>query len=65
MPSYTAVPLKDNVLIGMGAIVLDGCIVESNSIVAAGAVVTKGTHIGTGEVWAGIPAQKRLKNISP
>ena len=56
--------LKDNVLIGMGAIVLDGCVGESNSIVAAGAVVTKGTHIGSGEVWAGIPA-KKIKDISP
>jgi len=50
--------IKDNVLIGMGAIVLDNCIIESNSIVAAGAVVTKGTVIGSGEVWAGIPAKK-------
>jgi carbonic anhydrase/acetyltransferase-like protein (isoleucine patch superfamily) len=38
--------IKDNVLIGMGAIVMDDCIVESNSIVAAGAVVTAKTHIG-------------------
>jgi len=55
--------IKDNVLIGMGAIVLDNCIIESNSIVAAGAVVTKGTVIGSGEVWAGIPA-KKIKDIS-
>ncbi|MDO4879748.1 MAG: gamma carbonic anhydrase family protein [Capnocytophaga sp.] len=55
--------IKDNVLIGMGAIVLDNCVVESNSIVAAGAVVTKGTHIGSGEVWGGIPA-KKIKDIS-
>lgn len=55
--------IKDNVLIGMGAIVLDNCVIESNSIVAAGAVVTKGTVIGSGEVWAGIPA-KKIKDIS-
>ena len=56
--------LKDNVLIGMGAIVMDGCVVESNSIVAAGSVVTQHTHIPAGEIWGGIPARK-IKDISP
>ncbi|MDO4225724.1 MAG: gamma carbonic anhydrase family protein [Bergeyella zoohelcum] len=55
--------LQDNVLIGMGAIVMDDCLVESNSIVGAGSVVTKGTHIRSGEVWGGIPA-KKIKDIS-
>ena len=55
--------LKDNVLIGMGAIVMDDCVVESNSIVAAGAVVTANTHIGEGEIWAGVPARK-VKDVS-
>ena len=50
--------LHDNVLIGMGAIVMDDCVVESYSIVAAGAVVTQNTHIKEGELWAGIPAKK-------
>ncbi len=50
--------INDNVLIGMGAIVMDNCVVESNSIVAAGAVVTKGTHIESGSIYAGIPAKK-------
>jgi len=50
--------IHDNVLIGMGAIVMDDCRVESYSIVAAGAVVTQGTHIKEGELWAGIPAKK-------
>jgi len=36
--------IKDNVLIGMGSIVMDDCVVESNSIIAAGAVVTKNTR---------------------
>lgn len=56
--------IEDNVLIGMGAIVMDDCLVESNSIVGAGSVVTQGTHIKSGEVWGGIPARK-LKDISP
>lgn len=55
--------LHDNVLIGMGAIVMDDCVVESNSIVGAGSVVTQGTHIKSGEVWGGIPA-KKIKDIS-
>ncbi len=55
--------IHDNVLIGMGAIVMDDCLVESNSIVGAGSVVIQGTHIQSGEVWAGIPARK-IKDIS-
>ncbi|MCK0158847.1 gamma carbonic anhydrase family protein [Cellulophaga sp. F20128] len=55
--------IKDNVLVGMGSIIMDDCIVESNSIVAAGAVVTKGTHIPSGTVYAGMPA-KKIKDIS-
>lgn len=54
--------IHDNVLIGMGAIIMDDCVVESNSLIAAGAVVTKGTHIKEGELWAGVPA-KKVKNV--
>ena len=50
--------IKDNVLIGMGGVVMDGVIVESNSIVAAGAVVLEGTHIESGTIYAGVPAKK-------
>lgn len=56
--------IKDNVLIGMGAIVMDDCVVESNSIVAAGAVVLANTHIPEGTVWAGVPA-RQVKKINP
>lgn len=56
--------LQDNVLIGMGSIVMDDCVIESNSIVAAGAVVTKGTRVPSGTVFAGMPA-KKIKDISP
>tara|TARA_B110000116_G_scaffold266835_1_gene278152 strand:- start:369 stop:887 length:519 start_codon:yes stop_codon:yes gene_type:complete len=56
--------LKDNILIGMGSIIMDDCIVESNSIVAAGSVVTKNTHIPSGTIYAGIPARK-IKDVSP
>ena len=56
--------IQDNVLIGMGAIVMDDVLVESNSIVAAGAVVTQGTHIKSGSVYGGMPA-KLIKEVSP
>ena len=55
--------IHDNVLIGMGSIVMDDCIIESNSIIAAGAVVTKGTHVPSGTIFGGIPA-KKVKDIS-
>jgi len=55
--------IKDNVLIGMGSIVMDDCIVESNSIIAAGSVVTKGTIVESGTIYAGTPA-KKIKDIS-
>ena len=55
--------IEDNVLIGMGAIVMDECIIEYNSIGGAGSVVVQGTRIKSGEVWGGIPA-KKIKDIS-
>lgn len=55
--------IHDNVLIGMGSIVMDDCIVESNSIIAAGAVVTKGTRVPSGTIFAGMPA-KKIRDIS-
>jgi carbonic anhydrase/acetyltransferase-like protein (isoleucine patch superfamily) len=55
--------IHDNVLIGMGAIVMDDVVIEPNSIVAAGAVVLQGTHIESGSIYAGIPA-KKVKEVS-
>jgi carbonic anhydrase/acetyltransferase-like protein (isoleucine patch superfamily) len=55
--------IHDNVLVGMGSIVMDGCVVESNSIIAAGAVVTKNTIVKSGSIYAGVPA-KKVKDIS-
>ena len=54
--------IRDNVLIGMGAIIMDNCVVESNSIIAAGAVVTQGTLVEAGSIYAGVPA-KKVKDI--
>ena len=55
--------IMDNVLIGMGSIVMDKCIVHSNSIIAAGAVVLEGTVVEAGSIYAGVPA-KKIKDIS-
>jgi len=55
--------IHDNVLIGMGSIVMDNCVVHSNSIIAAGAVVTQNTIVESGSIYAGVPA-KKVKDIS-
>ncbi|WP_242130722.1 gamma carbonic anhydrase family protein [Aestuariivivens marinum] len=55
--------IHDNVLVGMGSIIMDDCVVESNSIIAAGAVVTQNTRVEAGSIYAGVPA-KKVKDIS-
>ena len=49
--------IRNNVLIGMGAIIMDNVIIEENSIIAAGAVLTKGTYVKSGSLFAGVPAK--------
>ncbi|MCX2719061.1 gamma carbonic anhydrase family protein [Lentiprolixibacter aurantiacus] len=56
--------IHDNVLVGMGSIIMDDCVIESNCIIAAGAVLTKGTRVPSGSVFAGMPA-KKIKDIDP
>lgn len=55
--------IHDNVLVGMGSIIMDNCIVESNSIIAAGAVVTQNTRVEAGSIYAGVPA-KKVRDVS-
>ncbi len=55
--------IHDNVLIGMGSIIMDNCVVNSNSIIAAGAIVTQNTIVESGSIYAGVPA-KKVKDIS-
>ena len=50
--------LHDNVLVGMGAIIMDNAVVHKNALVAAGAVVLENTVIESGTIWAGVPAKK-------
>lgn len=49
--------IESNVLIGMGAIVMDNCIIEEGSVIAAGSVVLEGTHVKAGSLYAGVPAK--------
>ncbi|MEY5033664.1 MAG: hypothetical protein RL447_42 [Bacteroidota bacterium] len=56
--------VHDHVLIGMGAIVMDKAVVQSNTIIAAGAVVLEGTICESGSIYAGVPA-KKVKDITP
>jgi carbonic anhydrase/acetyltransferase-like protein (isoleucine patch superfamily) len=56
--------VHDNVLIGMGAILMDHVVVEENCLIAAGAVVLENTIVESGHVYAGVPA-KKIKPISP
>ena len=50
--------VHDNVLIGMGAIVMDHAVIGENSIIAAGAIVLENTIVEPGSIYAGIPARK-------
>jgi carbonic anhydrase/acetyltransferase-like protein (isoleucine patch superfamily) len=50
--------LEPESFVGMAAVVMDGCVVESRGMVAAGALVTPGKRVKRGELWGGRPAQK-------
>ena len=56
--------IEDNVLIGMGSIVMDNCYIEANCIIAAGAVLLEKTRVEAWSVYAGVPA-KKVKTLSP
>ena len=55
--------IHDNVLVGMGAIIMDDAVIGSNSIIAAGALIKKGTIVPEGSVFAGVPA-KKVKDVN-
>ncbi|MBL0104184.1 MAG: gamma carbonic anhydrase family protein [Bacteroidetes bacterium] len=56
--------LHNNILVGMGAILMDHVVVESFSIIAAGSLVLENTIVESGFIYAGSPA-KKLKPITP
>lgn len=53
--------LNDHVLVGMGAIIMDNTIVESNVIIGAGSVVLENSVLESGHIYAGVPAKKVKK----
>ncbi|MGI8893436.1 MAG: gamma carbonic anhydrase family protein [Bacteroidia bacterium] len=55
--------LENNVLVGMGAIIMDHAVIGKNSIIAAGAVVLENTVVESGSIYAGVPA-KKVKSVS-
>jgi carbonic anhydrase/acetyltransferase-like protein (isoleucine patch superfamily) len=56
--------IRDNVLIGMGSVILDNAVIGENSIIAAGSVVLTGTRVEPGSIYGGVPA-RRLKDVDP
>lgn len=54
--------IRDNVLVGMGAIIMDDCLIGENSIIAAGAVLTAKTIVEPGSIYGGVPA-KKIKDV--
>ncbi|RLD47029.1 MAG: gamma carbonic anhydrase family protein [Bacteroidetes bacterium] len=56
--------IEDNVLVGMGATILDYSVIGTNSIVAAGSLILEGTKVEANSIYAGVPA-KKIKNINP
>lgn len=56
--------VEDDVLIGIGAVILDNAVIGSGSVIAAGAIVLPGTKVEPGSIYAGIPA-KKVKDTGP
>jgi len=55
--------LHDRAFVGLGAIVMDGCAIESDAMLAAGAMLTPGRIVPSGQLWAGRPA-KYVRDLS-
>jgi len=51
-----ACTLHDRAFVGMGALVLDGAVIESEGVLAAGSVLPPGKRIASGQLWMGNPA---------
>ena len=60
--AHYPIRVGNNVTIGAHAVVLSDVVIGDGAIVATGAIVTKGTQIGEGEVWGGVPA-RRLRGV--
>ncbi|MEX2335665.1 MAG: gamma carbonic anhydrase family protein [Fulvivirga sp.] len=56
--------IEDNVLIGMGAIVMDDAVIGTGAVIAAGAIILPGTVVEPNTIYAGVPA-KKIKDTGP
>ncbi len=56
--------VEENVLLGMGSIILDHAVIGRNSIIAAGSVILTNTVVEPGSIYAGVPA-RRVKSVDP
>jgi gamma-carbonic anhydrase len=56
--------LHDRAFVGLGSIVMDGCVIESDAMLAAGAMLTPGKRIPSGQLWAGQPA-RYVRDLTP
>jgi carbonic anhydrase/acetyltransferase-like protein (isoleucine patch superfamily) len=56
--------LHDRAFVGFGAVVMDGCVIESDGMLAAGAMLTPGKRIPSGQLWSGRPA-RFMRELSP
>jgi carbonic anhydrase/acetyltransferase-like protein (isoleucine patch superfamily) len=56
--------LHDRSFVGFGAVVMDGCVIESDAMLAAGAMLTPGKRIPSGQLWSGRPA-RYMRDLSP
>lgn len=56
--------LLDRAFVGMGAIVMDGCVIEGDAMLAAGAMLTPGKRMPSGQLWSGRPA-KHMRDLGP
>lgn len=59
-----ACTLHDRAFVGFGAVVMDGCVIESDAMLAAGAMLTPGKRIPSGQLWSGRPA-RFMRDLSP
>jgi len=60
--TFNAIRIGNNVTVGAAAVIMPDVVIGDGAIVSVGAVVIKGTRIGEGEVWGGVPA-RRLKSL--
>ena len=56
--------LHDRAFVGLGSIVMDGCVIEGEAMLAAGAMLTPGKRIPSGQLWAGRPA-RYVRDLTP